>query len=140
MKKKILLSLAASMIFAMPNFYTDNFIQQKLTNKNILLFNTKTDIKPQYDPNTLIVEYENNPLFILKAKNISGVKSIKVLKNLSNNLKRNIAILQVEKKDIKKVYEELKKDPSVKRVSLNYVRKPLAIPNDPKFMKQWHLD
>jgi len=109
-----------------------------ITPKYFVTHNTLPKIpKPQYEKNTLIVEFAINssPLIYESTK---GLGEIKVLNNISKVSSNTYGILKV-KTSLKKALSKLKNNPLIKDISFNYKRKPLNTPNDPYFTNQWYL-
>ncbi len=146
--------VASSLLFAL-QFSGVNIIKQN--DENIIkkitpttIFQTKKlsfqDIKPafenvNYDKSTIIVEFRNKNISLIGSELKSlGVK-VKFLNSINKHSSTAFGILKLNStQNVFKVMKELKRNPLVKAVSLNYARKPQATPNDPMFTSQWHLD
>jgi len=109
--------------------------------RNFKNLESSSKLKPEYDPNTIIVEFRNKNFSLINSElQKMGVKA-KVLKSLSNHSDKAFAIVKVQQgQNPKNIIKKLKQNPLVKSIQYNYIKKKLALPNDPLFVNQWHLD
>ncbi len=155
MKKGVLLSFSISFVLASSLQTTNlniNFSKSKQTSEfnkiglsplKIQNFVKKvTQNKVKFNSSKLIIEFKTDNIFELRnILSTMGMNpdSLKVLNHIKT--KGSIGILKLSpNQNISYVIKNLKKNPLIKSVSFDYVRKPQYIPNDTLFNQEWHLD
>lgn len=86
--------------------------------------------EPSRVPGELVVRYRDGRVGTLGAR----PTSIRAERNLGS-----VSVLEVDPGSEESVRSQLAADPNVEAVGPNYIYRPLAIPNDPKFAQQTNL-
>ncbi len=94
----------------------------------------RSAVAGKYRPGEVIVELKNGGFVSSK---IYGSANIKRLSSVMP--KKFSYILLKSSKSVSQMTAELKNNPNVLKVSPNYIRRAMLIPNDPDFSDQWGL-
>lgn len=96
----------------------------------------------RHDSNTVIVTYRDRPTSAALHERVRS-RSLEVVERFSaveQRLGRAVVVLSVRGRRVEDVAAEMKGDPSVQSVDLNYYAEPAtSIPDDPGFREQWAL-
>ncbi len=94
----------------------------------------RSAVAGKYRPGEVIVELKNGGFVSSKIYRSANIK------RLSSVMPKKFSyILLKSNKSVSQMTIELKNDPNVLKVSPNYIRRVLLIPNDPDFSDQWGL-
>lgn len=126
-------------LFAEEKIFFKEDISRNLTQKEI---HTNKKSSPAIKEGEIIVKFKKNQINLKQKLGRTKILSFKnkySLNEYDSIDNENIKLLKSENKTTAELLEELKNDPNVEYAEPNILKKPMFLPNDERFYKQWAL-